>query len=248
MSISEGFIYKTTNLINNKIYIGKHKTSADDGYLGSGLILSYAVDKYGKENFKREIIEYCSSDVGKREEYWIDKLNARNSKIGYNIAKGGIGGDNFTNHPNKENIRKTFMGFLGKHHTEETKNKISKNNKGKKRKPLTEEQIEKLRQINTGKKRSNETKQKIRESKIGNKHPLFGKHHKQSTIEKMKNAQTKYNSPSNKYYFELSNNQNYWEFFTKNERNNINGKFREKHTNVIIFKNITITRKLKYEK
>ena len=40
-------IYKTLNLINLKLYIGQHKTSADDGYLGSGLLITRAINKYG---------------------------------------------------------------------------------------------------------------------------------------------------------------------------------------------------------
>jgi hypothetical protein len=42
------FIYKTTNLLNNKFYIGMHSTSnLKDGYLGSGTHLRYAIRKYG---------------------------------------------------------------------------------------------------------------------------------------------------------------------------------------------------------
>ena len=58
------FVYKTTNLINGKYYFGKHSTNnLDDGYLGSGTALLFAIDKYGKENFSRKII--CFYDTEK---------------------------------------------------------------------------------------------------------------------------------------------------------------------------------------
>ena len=50
-------VYKTTNLLNGKVYIGKHETyDINDDYLGSGKILKYALKKYGSINFKKEII------------------------------------------------------------------------------------------------------------------------------------------------------------------------------------------------
>lgn len=53
-----GYIYKTTNLINGKFYIGKHKSEKyDPSYYGSGKIIRLAIKKYGLENFKNEVLE-----------------------------------------------------------------------------------------------------------------------------------------------------------------------------------------------
>jgi len=86
-------VYKTTNLINNKIYIGR-ELNQSKSYLGSGIILKQAIKKYGRENFKKDILQICFSveELNKAEIFWIDKLNSRNNKIGYNMAIGGTGG------------------------------------------------------------------------------------------------------------------------------------------------------------
>lgn len=84
-------VYKTTNLLNGKIYVGKDEKN-NPNYLGSGKILKLAVKKYGLENFQKEILEYCETkeELNKKEIYWIDKLSA--TTHGYNIAEGGTGG------------------------------------------------------------------------------------------------------------------------------------------------------------
>jgi len=87
------YVYKTTNLINNKIYIGFHKSKSKN-YLGSGKILKQALKKYGRENFINEILEICNSEeeLFKREKYWIKHYDSQNRLIGYNITDGGLGG------------------------------------------------------------------------------------------------------------------------------------------------------------
>jgi len=57
------FVYQTTNLINNKIYIGKHSTrNLNDGYMGSGPSLLHAINKHGKENFKTEVLLFLETE------------------------------------------------------------------------------------------------------------------------------------------------------------------------------------------
>ena len=92
MSNKYGYIYKTTNLVNGKIYIGQHKGNVQsETYLGSGQILWRAIQKYGIENFMNEVIEWCQSEeeLNAREIYWIEMLNARHRAVGYNQALGG---------------------------------------------------------------------------------------------------------------------------------------------------------------
>lgn len=83
-------IYKTTNLLNDKIYIGQDSNNNPE-YFGSGLQLLRAIKKYGKENFKKEILEECMdcSLLDEREIYWIKYYNSIDREIGYNITEGG---------------------------------------------------------------------------------------------------------------------------------------------------------------
>jgi len=98
-------IYKTTNLINNKIYIGKDSIN-NPKYLGSGIKIKLAIKKYGKDKFKKEIIEEGLDEkiLNEREIFWINKFNSTDRKIGYNITYGGEGGDTISNNPNKKEI------------------------------------------------------------------------------------------------------------------------------------------------
>lgn len=155
-------IYKIINLINKKIYIGKTISYKID-YFGSGILIKKSIKKYGLQNFKKEIIDNASSinELNEKEKYWINYFNSTDLNIGYNIGKGGNGGDLFTNHPNKEDIRKKYSkiseknGMFGKYHKKESIDKISKNkkgqnkgkptwNKGLKKEDYTKEQYKKM--------------------------------------------------------------------------------------------------------
>lgn len=124
-------IYKTTNLINGKFYVGKDAKN-NPNYLGSGKALKHAINKYGKENFKKEILEVCSSltELDEREKFWINELNALNE--GYNMTEGGTGGDTWTNNDLEAhwNVGKTPWN-KGKTniYSEETRLKISDSKK-----------------------------------------------------------------------------------------------------------------------
>lgn len=87
-------IYKTTNTLNGKTYIGQDSNN-NPNYYGSGLKIKRAIKKYGKENFKKEILEECDNitQLNSREIYWIAKLNTTDRKTGYNISIGGAEGD-----------------------------------------------------------------------------------------------------------------------------------------------------------
>jgi len=88
------FIYLTTNKINNKKYIG-YCTRDDDSYMGSGKLIKDAINKYGKDNFERIILEECNSidELSKAEQKWIEHYDAVNSDEFYNLSEGGYGGN-----------------------------------------------------------------------------------------------------------------------------------------------------------
>ena len=143
------YIYKTTNLLNGKIYIGKrvYRKKDDSWYLGSGIYLNRAIKKYGRENFKKEILEWCNdkTHLCKREIYWIEQFNATNPEIGYNLSLGGDGGN-----VGVEAYIKIGNKLRGKKKPKEFGEKISKALKGK---PKSKEHNEKVRQSLLGRTR-----------------------------------------------------------------------------------------------
>ena len=192
-------IYKIENLINGKTYIGQSRNTRQRIYTHryeltnnkhKNEVLQRAWNKYGKENFKFEIIEECHiDDLNTLERKWIVDYNSYKDNNGYNLDFGGNAHKEMSQETrdkislNHADINGENNPFYGKHHSDETKQKISDANKGRK---MSEEvkQKNRLRQIgskrteetklkmsiaNKGKLRSEETKRKISESKKGKK-------------------------------------------------------------------------------
>lgn len=117
-------IYQTTNLINGKKYIGRDAWNRPS-YIGGGKALKDAIKKYGKENFKKEILEHCHSKehLLEREEYWLKYYNVVEDPNYYNMITSSNGWEKGKERPD----------LVGRKHSIETRKLISKNGKGKKK-------------------------------------------------------------------------------------------------------------------
>jgi hypothetical protein len=126
-------VYLTTNLINNKIYVGVHSTyNLSDGYLGSGKTLRKAIKKYGKTNFVSTILHVClTEDESLDWERFIVDSTFITSNNTYNIKLGG-GNKVLLSDDIKQKIRDKAIGRIV---SQQTKDKLSEIRKGK---PLSE--------------------------------------------------------------------------------------------------------------
>jgi predicted XRE-type DNA-binding protein len=156
------FIYKTTNLLSGKYYIGMHSTdNLNDGYLGSGNRLRLAIKKHGKENFKIEILEFFENrKLLAEREAEIVNLELLAKKDCMNMKVGGIGG-----FPDSAKERFLWLMKNDNEFRESFSKKCTENNN----KAIAEGRhipiSEKYSWV--GKTRSEETKRKMSEAKKG---------------------------------------------------------------------------------
>lgn len=89
------YVYKVTNIINGKFYIGKrrHSNPKIDPYMGSGKLIKLAIEKYGIENFSKEIIEvFETNEEAALLEAALVTKDIITSNKSYNMHEGGHGG------------------------------------------------------------------------------------------------------------------------------------------------------------
>lgn len=211
-------IYKTTNLLNGKIYIGQD-TNNDPKYMGSGKIIRNAIKKYGKDNFSKEVLEECETieHLNEREIYWISVFNSTDNKIGYNILSGGLGSRGFKQsleviekireNNNSDRFKKIMAspevsskiseGQLKSerkkelHSSAEYREKMSKSLKGR---IITDEHRKKISDSLKGRKKTEEHIKNLSDSlknseKLkGENNPFYGMKHSEETIDRIRES------------------------------------------------------------
>lgn len=175
-------IYQITNKVNGKIYVGMHQTrNLDDGYMGSGLAIGKAIEKYGLENFKKEILCECSSfdEMNKKEAEIVNsEFVAREDT--YNLSVGGTyGWENVNKVMRKDPERFKLMQL----HAAEALRKVCKTTEHRQKMSEIKKRYFELHDgAFTGKNHSEETKRKMSESHkrngkhCGEKNGSYGKH------------------------------------------------------------------------
>jgi hypothetical protein len=156
------YVYKVVNKNNGKWYIGKrkHKNPTADSYMGSGKLIKEAIEKHGKDSFKKEIIEVfqTNAEAAALEEKLVTK-DSINTNMSYNMHEGGHGGWAYINNGSEEHIercKRAAAKSSGKDHPNWGKEKFKpgekraiewskKANEYRKKHGLSEEHKEKIR-------------------------------------------------------------------------------------------------------
>lgn len=183
-------VYKIKSLINDRFYIGVHKTdNPNDGYFGSGTVIRASIKKYGKKNFEKEVLfSYDNADGAYSKEIELINLELSNPHC-MNISIGGRGGWSWDKNKKQSGVKdkdgNRFRVFsddpriasgelvsysTGFKHSEETKRRMSESRTGLKWDP----EYSARRKANPHK-HTEENKKRISASKLGNS-SLTGRH------------------------------------------------------------------------
>ena len=163
-------IYQITNLVNGKIYIGKHETTnIEDEYFGSGKYLKRAINKYGLENFVKTILfELQNEEEMNLLEKCVVTQEFCDREDTYNIMEGGDGGWNYVNNIGR-NIGFRYANLHGL------------NNSGRKGKPQSEYQKKRCKEAIALDRKLHPEKY----DQCGKNNPMYGKHHSIETKKKL---------------------------------------------------------------
>jgi len=224
-----GYVYKITNTVNGKAYIGfsihePEKRRIRQHLSGQGnRIIAKAVKKYGKDAFVCEVLEANVFDefLPDLEVAYIAKHNTV-APHGYNLDSGGGGipseetrkkiseSRKGKKHPqfgkplSAETRRKISEALKGREHSADTRRKLSEAHKGKTRKPLSTDTRCKISEAMKGRERSAEHCRKISESKKGKNNPNFGKPPSAETRRKISEASMHPDQiPAREYFLSL---------------------------------------------
>lgn len=202
-------IYQIRNKLNGMIYIGQHQTeNLNDGYMGSGLRIQRAIEKYGIDNFEKTILFECSSEeeMNKKEAEIVNEDFIARDDV-YNIIIGGSGNWDYIN-SNKEFTSKRLKTRW---------NNLSLDEK--------EKQINFLKSISPfgigfNKKFSNEISNGLKKAYIKNPNSfgMSGKHHSEKTKKILSKNKIGSNNPNYGKHWYWNPNTNEERSFYKNEK------------------------------
>lgn len=183
-------IYQITNLVNGKIYIGKHITSElDDDYMGSGKHLRHAIANYGVENFQKDILFVFDNeaDMNAKEaelvtaEFVLEDTN-------YNLNPGGNGGWGYINSNDRLRLEKNRKARIAANNVLKAKYGVTNTSQLPHVRKLNSERLRQLHKSGElgpppsfkGKRHREESKRKIGEA--NSKHQLGSKNSQYGTV------------------------------------------------------------------